>query len=85
MLKPTIIDIRGIGLQMTQLAKQIEDHGEMGKILRHLQVMPKNHQHANKMPKIMIKNGRKRKMKTDGRRFVKGRTVKKLPEVCFLV
>lgn len=78
MLKPTIIDIRGIGLQMTNLADNT-DKGELNTIVRHLRVIPTLSQTSGISKPLKT---RKNKIKLgDGQRYVKGRAIAKLPEV----
>lgn len=84
-MRLTITDIRGIGLQMTKLERAEITNMSAG-IMQHLRPMQ-----LSKQPSIQIANLAKKMPKKprnclqNGQRYVKGRSIAKLPQVspCF--
>jgi hypothetical protein len=80
-MRLTIVDIRGVGLQMTKL-ERVETKDMSASIVQHLRPFQLSNQ-----PAIQIANLSKKMMKKpksclqNGQRYVKGRSIAKLPQV----
>lgn len=81
-MNPTITDVRGIGLQMTNIARS-SDVTSGNSILKHLKPVTLNDQNPPgiQLVKSMRTRRKKKNNLPDGQRYVKRRDIAKLPEV----